>query len=699
MCGIVGAVAFGGLSKAEEKQRREAMIFFSTELLQLTQSRGEKATGISTLFEDGDYIGQKMGVSATEFLSRLGGEKTDFEGYTDLWRKKLSATKVVIGHCRKPSVGGNAGPEDNVNNHPIKVGNIVGVHNGTLKNDHKIFTNLNCGRDGKVDSEAIFRILHHLTEEGSQPFVMDALLETCKRLEGSYACLAFNGNNPYQLAAFRDGRPAEVVLLKPLKILLIASEKDFLNTVLFRYNKWARIFQSASSAKMPILKKSNITFGLLIDRAAYLFDLTKEVTDDTIIADLYEKADIPLTGKIWGSIKTTTTTNYNRNNTVAASKVDTKDKTASTGSTAGTTVVNGEKKTTATNSTQDNGADTKSRTEESGSGQSDKYDGMAFSRKLGQYRRVPRSGNVWGDTAEEIGNATIDVDSGEVLDPITGEEIEANTEKKVDSSSTSVIQKAPRNQGSALMLTESEAETDNLIMGAVKITDHSDKVNEEENPVIASSKATNKPVSKKVDVKVFPEIIERARDEANKQPVFSNNQELADALGISSLESMKNMALYSLGNRIQKIMFEAGYEKACIDNLKQENSNNTETNNKTLGVMMKRWRRKSARAQNTIRNLKSLVKLLASIPPATVTDTRLEICVEDFVTRDGELNVETLNSVITQSDLCDSGSLLTGSEVLSRVLDKIKEHKQETEGKEDGKTAADSDSVSKDGQK
>lgn len=35
---------------------------------------------------------------------------------------------------------------DNVNNHPIKVNEIIGVHNGTLENHNKIFTNLGCKR-------------------------------------------------------------------------------------------------------------------------------------------------------------------------------------------------------------------------------------------------------------------------------------------------------------------------------------------------------------------------------------------------------------------------------------------------------------------------------------------------------------------------------------------------------------------------
>jgi hypothetical protein len=37
MCGVIGALAFGELEKKDEKDRQESIIFFVSELLQLTQ--------------------------------------------------------------------------------------------------------------------------------------------------------------------------------------------------------------------------------------------------------------------------------------------------------------------------------------------------------------------------------------------------------------------------------------------------------------------------------------------------------------------------------------------------------------------------------------------------------------------------------------------------------------------------------------
>lgn len=62
--------------------------------------------------------------------------------------------KWVVGHTRWATTGD---PEDNRNNHPIRHGNVIGVHNGVLRNYEPILSVT--GREVKgteVDSEAIF---------------------------------------------------------------------------------------------------------------------------------------------------------------------------------------------------------------------------------------------------------------------------------------------------------------------------------------------------------------------------------------------------------------------------------------------------------------------------------------------------------------------------------------------------------------
>jgi len=297
MCGIVGVARFGELG---DKSLRASALYLATTLLEVTETRGKDATGVSALFDDGNFFGQKMGVSSSEFVARFGGKADDFDGLLTVLREYEAPLRLFMGHCRKKS----AGSLNNVDNHPIKIGNIIGVHNGTLKNHDIIFDNLKCGRDGEVDSEAIFRLFKHFTKECKEPFTIDMIEEVCKRLEGSFSILAFNANNPNQLVSARDGRPAEYCLIKPLRLVLVASEKKFFDSAIWSYNKAAYLHNFGGFAK---LKESDVEFATLPDDTAALFDLTKEITPKTVISDLYETKTIPKAAqRIWKTpIKTT----------------------------------------------------------------------------------------------------------------------------------------------------------------------------------------------------------------------------------------------------------------------------------------------------------------------------------------------------------------------------------------------------------
>lgn len=294
MCGIVGQLAFGELNEKEEKIRQESMIFLGSELLQMTQERGKDATGVSLLFDSGNYIGLKMGVPSLEFLGRFGKSDKEYGGFLKIWRKNTA--RVFLGHCRK-GTGGD--PLDNNNNHPIKVGDIVGIHNGSITNDHKIFKNLGCERSGKVDSEAIFRLLHHYTKNGTEPFTIDMIQEVVDRLTGQFAVLAFSGNNPYQLVAFRDGRPIEFAFIKPLKLVVIASEKKLIDTAIFRYNKYTNLYSVACD--FPTLTASDVEFKALQDDSAVIFDLRTKVKKKIELGDLYDWEKMLRVNKKWGT--------------------------------------------------------------------------------------------------------------------------------------------------------------------------------------------------------------------------------------------------------------------------------------------------------------------------------------------------------------------------------------------------------------
>ncbi len=293
MCGIIGVLALGA---AKEDLRTDVMRFLFTELLQLTEERGKDATGVSALFSDGMSYIQKGPITATEFIGNLGDEETTYnsflnncDSYSDANEAEL---KLFMGHCRKSSVGGAF---DNVNNHPIKVGEIVGVHNGTLENHNKVFTNLDCKRDGVVDTEAIMRLLNHYTNYCTDPFTIEGMEETAKRLEGAYSVLAYNANNPFQVCIMRKERPFEIALIRDYGIMLIASDKAFFVKALYQYNKFAYLFNNDFK---PIDVEEVEAFTLPLDNVG-IINLNVDVTDDTVIEDLILRKDVFKSEKLW----------------------------------------------------------------------------------------------------------------------------------------------------------------------------------------------------------------------------------------------------------------------------------------------------------------------------------------------------------------------------------------------------------------
>lgn len=296
MCGLVGLLSYGKVSNTEEKTRQEVMRFLTTELLIQTEERGKDATGISTLFEDGDFMCQKMGVPASEFVFRHGGKETDYNGYMKLWEDYSKPAKIVIAHCRKSSVGSSI---NNGNNHPVRVGNICVVHNGTLTNHQKIFENLGIKRDNDVDTEAIARLLSYYTEGGKNPWTIDVLKKASEKLEGSFAVLAFNANNPYQLAVMRDTRPIDVCWIAPLKMAILVSDDKFVKTTFMKYRLQREIY---GKKHWPAVSSDDVTMRALSNLHVSVFNLLDVPENVTSIDDIADDTSVPYCyNKDWSS--------------------------------------------------------------------------------------------------------------------------------------------------------------------------------------------------------------------------------------------------------------------------------------------------------------------------------------------------------------------------------------------------------------
>jgi glucosamine 6-phosphate synthetase-like amidotransferase/phosphosugar isomerase protein len=325
MCGIVVGLAFGKLNKRDEDIRQRLLRYFTTEMLIATEERGKDATGAVVLFDDGKFMGLKRGEASSDFLASLGETKEYYGSLMKVWREHDALGRVFLGHCRAATLGDK---EDNENNHPIKIGNLVGIHNGKIDNHRKIIEKLGCKRDGQVDSEAIFRLLDYYTDHGKEPFTMEMIQEIVRRLDGTFAVTLFNADNLEQIPVFRDRRPVEMVLIRPLGILFLLSEDKYWNRVHYRYERLLFYYNEVLGLKLPsFLDDKDIQIKSLPDDHAMIFDLSKKVNMDTDIYDLGDKSrmDRAKLDEWKQSYTTSYTTNYGVHNKATSPTIQKKE--------------------------------------------------------------------------------------------------------------------------------------------------------------------------------------------------------------------------------------------------------------------------------------------------------------------------------------------------------------------------------------
>jgi len=149
MCGIAGF----SLKTDEDINARK----LGSALLTQIVTRGAHATGMAFV----------TGKPEKRIIKNYKSNVNAFKFVEQYINKLPVDSKTGIFHTRYATLGS---PLINLNNHPIRVGSVVGVHNGHVSNHQELFSKYTSfARKAQVDSEAIFSMLASYKASESKP--------------------------------------------------------------------------------------------------------------------------------------------------------------------------------------------------------------------------------------------------------------------------------------------------------------------------------------------------------------------------------------------------------------------------------------------------------------------------------------------------------------------------------------------------
>lgn len=193
MCGIVGVI--GKIGKAERDVFKQLLIVDSL--------RGPDSTG---------FINAKG--NRTDYFKKAGDpyfvmESRRFD--TEL----LKPSNVLIGHNRWATVGA----VNTMNAHPFDFDNVIGVHNGTLRNKHALLDS----HKFVVDSENLYHAIN-----------VDGVHNTIPKVEGAWSLVWWDKKEQKVNFLRNEERPMAMCVSTDKKTLFFASEVGMLLWILAR---------------------------------------------------------------------------------------------------------------------------------------------------------------------------------------------------------------------------------------------------------------------------------------------------------------------------------------------------------------------------------------------------------------------------------------------------------------------------------
>ncbi len=215
MCGQVGGI-FG--TKRRTRDEIDYLTWIFTRALELSEERGPHATGIAWVNRNGEHRLFKRPVPASEFVhDKAFGEVL---GDVD------NSITVLMGHTRFATRGDAA---VNENNHPLRTGDCMITHNGTVLNADYLFHRFGFERHAEVDSEILGRIADTSIVDGR--IDLKALRGRLALCRGQMSAVIVAKTDPGTVIIAKGNRPLELAYHPVFRAVVYASDAKYLRSV------------------------------------------------------------------------------------------------------------------------------------------------------------------------------------------------------------------------------------------------------------------------------------------------------------------------------------------------------------------------------------------------------------------------------------------------------------------------------------
>jgi len=222
MCGIFGLIL------AENSDKSDAIVKkLLTKIAKISIARGQDSSGLAFKSNQISSITVIKGDIPINCLLKESVVKQEIDNAIKNYQN--GDLFQVIGHARLVTNGSQL---KDVNNQPVVKDGIVGIHNGIIVNDKKLWQeNQEIERKYEIDTEVILSLIKRNIIKGSS--LSNAIIDTLNKIEGTASCaLLFEDN--HHLALFTNN--GSIYYSFDNEIFLFASEEYFMKETLRKCN-------------------------------------------------------------------------------------------------------------------------------------------------------------------------------------------------------------------------------------------------------------------------------------------------------------------------------------------------------------------------------------------------------------------------------------------------------------------------------